>query len=742
MEASFAVTGDSVVVAARRQHLVLRNKRYTVEYSLPSLLLNHHFTFHGQLQGTIASVTSIYSDKEDDAWSDDRGEALLELIRSPTLQGYLNRVRLSREEFGTFVQALRKDIVAYTMKRLPNCTRVLTLEDLKRIGVTDISPAAKGAMSLFSQYMVARANELKAVSAAIVATRLKGDLLGLQYLLKKHIIVVEPVLSPYSVRFKRYEVRDAQNRLWRHLLDFDERPTPQDLAIPAGLKGDQPLFFHALMEKNIVLLSGIAGAGKTECIMRLVQTQPCVVLSFMHRARTVLQQRFLENGMTTPCVSTCHTFFGNIHHLDPARANILQAAATSAKHKHSPGGTVSWKDGFLAYCVMHREDITFLVLEESSTLSVELLVRTLDAAAIAFPNLKVVVLAGDQAQLLPINSEGGHAFHTLVEMAKLGLAPFVSHIALNQSVRTNVGVIESNNTMLRRHVLRETRDVPNLVWQEGLYDLHVVQHQDTYHNKTVSRDLVDMYVRLYKAHDRHVWLICALNVEVDYYNAAIHRELFNTTEWVPNTPLLAYKSDPRHHIYNGDSFILVGRTYKDGESGYVLRDMRTNATTNIFGNDTRSLKLGYAQTAHKSQGGEEDIVIVSLISEFAYRKTRDVFTATSRAKGRVIVAVKHADALRKLMASWDAPLDKDLCDVYKKKTYLEDSDDTARGLQRVGAIDEDLKSCGICCEDMGLQAAIVLVCKHYVCESCFQKMNDTQNNSCPFCRLVFEDDSA
>ena len=56
------------------------------------------------------------------------------------------------------------------------------------------------------------------------------------------------------------------------------------------------------------------------------------------------------------------------------------------------------------------------------------------------------------------------------------------------------------------------------------------------------------------------------------------------------------------------------------------------------------IRLAYAQTIHKSQGQEYDIIVVPMLESFGWQLQRNLlYTASTRAKKRVlIVGTRHA----------------------------------------------------------------------------------------------------
>ena len=59
------------------------------------------------------------------------------------------------------------------------------------------------------------------------------------------------------------------------------------------------------------------------------------------------------------------------------------------------------------------------------------------------------------------------------------------------------------------------------------------------------------------------------------------------------------------------------------------------------------IRLAYAQTVHKSQGQEYDVIVVPMLSSFGRQLQRNLlYTAITRAKKRVVI-VGNADAVRR-----------------------------------------------------------------------------------------------
>jgi hypothetical protein len=54
--------------------------------------------------------------------------------------------------------------------------------------------------------------------------------------------------------------------------------------------------------------------------------------------------------------------------------------------------------------------------------------------------------------------------------------------------------------------------------------------------------------------------------------------------------------------------------------------------------------------------------------------------------------------------------------------------------------DEGMKVCAICYESIEKNATILRVCGHVFCDSCLHTWLETDNNSCPMCRVAFDRD--
>ena len=104
--------------------------------------------------------------------------------------------------------------------------------------------------------------------------------------------------------------------------------------------------------------------------------------------------------------------------------------------------------------------------------------------------------------------------------------------------------------------------------------------------------------------------------------------------------VMVTRNDYELSIYNGDIGKIKGisRTSKEVavkifNPGGIPREVRIP-----FKNVGRILRLAYAQTVHKAQGSEYDIIVMPMVSSLGRQLQRNLFyTAVTRAKSKVLI---------------------------------------------------------------------------------------------------------
>ena len=107
---------------------------------------------------------------------------------------------------------------------------------------------------------------------------------------------------------------------------------------------------------------------------------------------------------------------------------------------------------------------------------------------------------------------------------------------------------------------------------------------------------------------------------------------------------MVVKNDYKHGVFNGD----VGKVSKIALDSKMLKIRIFGAQGDMdqevlydFTKKQPPIRLAYAQTIHKSQGQEYDIIIVPMLPSFSRQLQRNLlYTAVTRAKKRVFIVGK------------------------------------------------------------------------------------------------------
>lgn len=129
----------------------------------------------------------------------------------------------------------------------------------------------------------------------------------------------------------------------------------------------------------------------------------------------------------------------------------------------------------------------------------------------------------------------------------------------------------------------------------------------------------------------------SLDRTVDWANAALGARKF-----IKGDRVMQVRNDYQREVFNGD----LGHVIEASDDGFrLLVEMEGGARVEYKKEHLKDLELGFAQTVHKSQGGERPIIIMVCVNKHSFSLYRNLlYTGITRGKDRVMV-VGHAKAV-------------------------------------------------------------------------------------------------
>ena len=405
----------------------------------------------------------------------------------------------------------------------------------------------------------------------------------------------------------------------------------------------QALAVGTVLQRDLVLLSGGPGTGKTRTIVAMLA-------AYIHEHPNHLIALAAPTGKAAFRMRESVLQSLKLIELpDSIRQKIIDSSKATTLHR-----LLGSRMGSMDFQRNKRNPLPahLVVVDETSMIDLPLMAKLCDA----LQEDTKLVLIGDAAQLAPVH--GGAVFNGLIEssqpnefreedLPKMGV--FSNSAKLSQPTnRLASSMIQLSKVHRRKDISSSGKidELCNAIKEGRAKDAVSVIHSGV-ESITWIRDLTDPqldslicdeFTELSDAHDPSFALsklgkfriLCANNegeYGVSNWNAKAEGLLPNTNSSA--RPVVVHVNDYSIGLYNGDDGVVFGtKVYFPSEEG--VREIARSRLPQH--------KMGYASTIHRSQGSEFDKVAVILPPEDSKLLSRELlYVAISRAKEKVFL---------------------------------------------------------------------------------------------------------
>ena len=405
----------------------------------------------------------------------------------------------------------------------------------------------------------------------------------------------------------------------------------------------QALAVGTVLQRDLVLLSGGPGTGKTRTIVAMLA-------AYIHEHPNHLIALAAPTGKAAFRMRESVLQSLKLIELpDSIRQKIIDSSKATTLHR-----LLGSRMGSMDFQRNKRNPLPahLVVVDETSMIDLPLMAKLCDA----LQEDTKLVLIGDAAQLAPVH--GGAVFNGLIEssqpnefreedLPKMGV--FSDSAKLSQPTnRLASSMIQLSKVHRRKDISSSGKidELCNAIKEGRAKDAVSVIHSGV-ESITWIRDLTDPqldslicdeFTELSDAHDPSLALsklgkfriLCANNegeYGVSNWNVKAEGLLPNTNSAV--RPVVVHVNDYSIGLYNGDDGVVFGtKVYFPSEEG--VREIARSRLPQH--------KMGYASTIHRSQGSEFNKVAVILPPEDSKLLSRELlYVAISRAKEKVFL---------------------------------------------------------------------------------------------------------
>lgn len=391
------------------------------------------------------------------------------------------------------------------------------------------------------------------------------------------------------------------------------------------------------LTERVFVLTGLPGTGKTTTLKAVVSVLNDQEVPFLLAAPTGIAAKRLVSVTSSPA-STIHRAFSAKGWSDEERESTYVGIVGEADARK--GGNTRAEEWGFGPDNPHPAQV--VIVDESSMLDLHMLYRLLQGTS----DECRLVFVGDPYQLPSVG-----AGDVLRDLRDCGC---FAHTHLNEIFRQE----DTSSIVTAAHAIHAGR-VPDMTNR----DFMLIPAGEGGGAVDASRVIRNIAQRLYDKEENFQVLSPRHKGESGVTNLnEILRMSVN-----PPSPGLLERNIAGSTVRVGDRIMVVKNDYErgvyNGDVGKISRiDLRRKELViRVFAppgqpdhevsydttKGTPPIRLAYAQTIHKSQGQEYDIIVVPMLKSFGRQLQRNLlYTAITRAKKRVFI-VGHADAVRR-----------------------------------------------------------------------------------------------
>ena len=392
------------------------------------------------------------------------------------------------------------------------------------------------------------------------------------------------------------------------------------------------------MTHPVSVITGLPGTGKTTSLRVLVKALQIAGVSIsgsqaesgcLLMAPTGIAAKRISH-ITGAEASTIHRALGG----SPGSTDKREAVYEGISGESDAGARVAGGSVW-SYGSGNTHPAKIVVIDESSMLDMELLWRVLEGTR---PDAHIVFV-GDAAQLPSVGP--GNIMRDLVSC---GIFPVTD---LREIFRQE----EASDIVIAAHAIHAGGAPP----LEGDFRLIAASSEAAALEiiKKVTRRLYDTRSNFQVLSPRHggVAGVTNLNSELrDMINppSAGSREIRIASGHVrEGDRVMVVQNDYDLGVYNGDVGKVTGIDLGRKRIEVKIHGPRPYRISTDIKTAARLLRLAYAQTVHKSQGQEYDVIVLPVLESFGFQLQRNLFyTAVTRAKSKVVLVGQESAMLK------------------------------------------------------------------------------------------------
>lgn len=379
----------------------------------------------------------------------------------------------------------------------------------------------------------------------------------------------------------------------------------------------------------VSLLTGLPGTGKTTTLMAVVSLFQDMGISLLLTSPTGIAAKRMAS-VTGKEASTVHRAFG-AKGANPGKDNegatyigiVRDPSKKSSRTENDVDGTWSYGPG-------RPHPAQVVIVDESSMLDLHMLYRALTSTS---ENCRIVFV-GDPYQLPSVGS--GDVLRDLV------LSGVFPHSHLDQIFRqegTSGIVLAAHEVHAGKTPRIDDKDfilLPSDSEEEAAEIITQIA-QKLYAKKANFQILSPRHAGEAGVTSLNQRLRIALNPSI----SGVTEHKLGGSVVREGDRVMIVKNDYSHGVYNGD----VGKISRIDKKAKEIEikifeglGVPPRLIRYPFKDAPNSLRLAYAQTVHKSQGQEYDVIVLPILSSFGRQLQRNLFyTAITRAKKKVFL---------------------------------------------------------------------------------------------------------